>query len=308
MATIDKPTHPSELRQNVALGIGLMLLGFLMFSANDALGKWLAGTYSPGQILLFRSAFALVVLAPIVAKAGFGSLFALERPWLQAFRLLCATVETFLFYWAVSVLPLADAMTYYLAGPIYVTMMAALVLGEPVRWRRWLAIVVGFAGVLIALQPSAASFGWYALIAFAGSVIYAIYLVVTRSLRGTSDVAMAFWQFATSLVFGAATAPFGWAPIAGAGDVVLIGILGVTALAAIVCVNRSLKLAPASVVVPYQNTLIVWAIFFGYVFFGDVPSLNLLLGAAIIVAACLYIFFREQKVAPRPEPDIVSGP
>jgi drug/metabolite transporter (DMT)-like permease len=306
MATIDKPVHAGD--QNVPLGIGLMLLGFLMFSANDALGKWLAGTYSPGQILLFRSAFALVVLAPIVWRAGVGSILMLDRPWLQVFRLLCATVETFLFYWAVSVLPLADAMTYYLAGPIYVTMMAAVVLGEPVRWRRWLAVIVGFAGVVIALQPSAASFGWYALIAFAGSVIYAMFIVATRYLRGTPDIVMAFWQFATSLVFGAITAPFGWAPLASLGDILLIGVLGITALAAIVCVNRSLKLAPASVVVPYQNTLIVWAIVFGYAVFGDVPSWNLLTGAAIIVAACLYIFFREQKVAPRPEPDIVSGP
>jgi drug/metabolite transporter (DMT)-like permease len=308
MATIDKPAHPSELRQNVALGIGLMLLGFLMFSANDALGKWLAGTYSPGQILLFRSVFALAVIAPIMWRAGLHQIFALERPWLQAFRLACATVETFLFYWAVSVLPLADAMTYYLAGPIYVTLMAALVLGEPVRWRRWLAVIVGFLGVVIALQPSAAAFGGYALIAFAGSVIYAVFLVTTRYLRGTPDSVLAFWQFVTSLVFGAATASFGWAPLASIGDVLLIGLLGVTALAAIVCVNRSLKLAPASVVVPYQNTLIIWAIVFGYFVFGDVPSWNLLIGAAIIVAACLYIFFREQKVAPRPEPDIVSGP
>jgi drug/metabolite transporter (DMT)-like permease len=123
-------------RQNVAAGIGLMLLGFFMFSANDALGKWLAATYTPGQILLLRSAFALVVLLPFVLKAGIRSLVEVERPWLHVLRVIFSTVETFLFYWAVSVLPLADAMTYYLAGPIYVTVLAALMLRERVGWRR----------------------------------------------------------------------------------------------------------------------------------------------------------------------------
>ncbi len=299
---------PIAERQNIPAGIGLMLLGFLLFSANDALGKYLAGTYSPGQILLFRSLFALAFLAPVIARRGYRELIGLERPWLQVFRLICGTLETFLFYWAVSVLPLADAMTYYLAGPIYVTVMAALFLGERVGWRRWLAVAVGFVGVVVALQPTAAAFGGYALIALAGSIIYAVFIAMTRSVRGTPDIALAFWQFAASLVAGAVTAPFGWTPLASPGDVLLIGCLGLLALVAILCVNRSLMLAPASVVVPYQNTLIIWALAFSYFFFGDVPTVSRLVGAAIIIAACLYIFFREQKVARRPEPDIVAGP
>jgi drug/metabolite transporter (DMT)-like permease len=293
--------------QNISAGIGLMVLGFLLFSLNDALGKYLAGTYSPGQILLFRSIFALIILAPFVFRHGYRSLFGVERPALQALRLACATIDTFLFYWAVSVLPLADAMTYYLAGPIYVTVMAAIFLGEPVRWRRWIAVMVGFAGVVVALQPSAASFGWYAMLALAGSIMYSVFVVMTRSLRRTPDIALAFWQFAVALIVGAMTAPIGWVTPSNT-DIMLIGFLGILALAAILCVNRSLKVAPASVVVPYQNTLIVWAVIFGYLFFGDVPANSLILGAAIIIAACLYIFFREQKIMPRPRPDVGHGP
>jgi drug/metabolite transporter (DMT)-like permease len=293
--------------QNIPAGIGLMVLGFLLFSLNDALGKYLAATYSPGQILFFRSIFALLILSPFVVHSGYRGLFAVERPRLQAFRLACGTIDTFLFYWAVSVLPLADAMTYYLAGPIYVTVMAALFLGETVRWRRWAAVIVGFVGVVVALQPSAASFGWYALIAFAGSIMYSIFVATTRSLRRTPDITLAFWQFAVSLVVGGVTAPIGWADPTAA-DIMLIGFLGILALAAILCVNRSLKLGPASIIVPYQNTLIVWAVIFGYLFFGDVPAPSLILGAAIIIAACLYIFFREQKLMPRRRPDITPGP
>jgi drug/metabolite transporter (DMT)-like permease len=169
-------------------------------------------------------------------------------------------------------------------------------------------VAAGFVGVLVALQPSAAAFGWYALIALAGSIVYSVFLVITRSVRDAPGVALASWQFIAALVVGAVTAPINWVPLNAATDAALLSLLGLLALVAIVCVNRSLHLAPASVVVPYQNTLIVWAILVGYVFFNYVPGWHLLAGAAIIVASCLYIFFREQKVAPRAEPDIISGP
>ena len=124
-----------------------------IFSVNDALGKWLAADYAPPQILLFRSVVAGVLLIPIIRRTGWRALLRVERPWLQLFRVVLAAVETAMFYWAVKRLPLADAMTYYLAGPIYVTLMAAVFLGEKVGWRRWLAVLVGFLGVIVALGP-----------------------------------------------------------------------------------------------------------------------------------------------------------
>jgi drug/metabolite transporter (DMT)-like permease len=133
-------------------------------------------------------------------------------------------------------------------------------------------------------------------------------MIVTRMLRGTPDTIMAAWQIWTALLFGIATAWWHWVPIAGAFDVLLLCLLGVVALGAIVCVNRSLAFAPASVVVPYQYTLIVWAIVFGYVFFGDVPNILTLVGAAIIVGAGLFIYFRERKVSGQMSKDIVPGP
>jgi drug/metabolite transporter (DMT)-like permease len=308
MASIASSPARIEERQNTPLGIALMLLGFLMFSANDALGKWLAATYSPGQILLFRSIAALLVLTPFFVRSGLVAVFAIEHRWLHVLRIIFATAEVFCFYWAVSGLPLADTMTYYLAGPIYVTLLAALVLKEHVGWRRWCAVAVGFIGVLIALRPSTGVFSVHALIAFTGSLLYACFLVVTRTLRGAPDLAMATWQVAGALLLGAVGAPLEWTPIGQSRDVLLLGLLGVTALVAIVCVNRSLKLAPASVVVPYQYTLIVWAVLFGYFVFGDVPSWRVLVGAAIIIAAGLFIFFREQSVEEEPKPQVAPGP
>ncbi len=295
-------------KENIAAGIGLMVLGMFIFSVNDALGKWLAATYTVAQIMLFRSAAAAVVLVPVLRGPGLRQAMWMPRPWLETLRVGLATAETICFYAAVSVLPLADAVTYYLAGPIYVTLIAALFLGEKVGWRRWTAVLIGFGGVLLALQPTAGIFGWHALIAFAGSVIYALFMIVTRMLRGTPDTIMAAWQIWTALLFGAATAWWHWTPIASGFDILLLCLLGVVALGAIVCVNRALAFAPASVVVPYQYTLIVWAIVFGYVFFGDVPNLLTLIGAAIIVGAGLFIYFRERTVRGEMSKDIVPGP
>src|SRR4029078_9115127 len=131
------------------------------------------------QILLFRSIAAGFVLAPAIYRVGFGALFRIERLPLQIVRALLGGLETGMFYLVVRYLPLADAMTFYLAGPIYVTLLAAMFLGEKVGWRRWTAVLVGFAGVVIALQPAATHFGWPAGLALLGSVMYAIFLTVT---------------------------------------------------------------------------------------------------------------------------------
>lgn len=297
-------TVAAERPQNIPLGITYMLVGILLFSINDTLGKWLAGTYPPPQILLLRSLASIVLILPVLARRGFASVFAVERPWLQFIRALIASVEVALFYWAVHYLPLADAMTYYLAGPIYVTVMAALFLGEQVGWRRWSAVIAGFVGVVIALGPSAASFGWPVLIALTGSIFYAVFIVFTRVLRGTSDLVMAAWQLGISVVVGAVAAPAAWRPFAGWGDALLLLALGIGSLGGIVFVNRSLTVAPASVVVPYQYTMIVWAALFGYLAFGDVPGMATLIGAAIIVLAGLFIYFREARVGAEITPEV----
>lgn len=287
-------------RENVRLGIGIMLLGVLLFALNDVMGKWLVATYSVGQLLLIRSAAALVVLAPFLWRAGWRPLLRVERPGLQALRVLFSSLEVYAFYFAVITLPLADAMTFWLAAPIYVAALAPLLLGERVGWRRWTAIVIGFCGVLIALEPSAATLTVPALISVFGSLCFTFMMVSGRALRGTPDTTLVFWQCVGAGIFGACTAPVGWVT-PDAVDFSLLVLLGIVAMLAHVCINRSLKLADAATVVPFQYMLLFWAIVFGFVFFGDVPRPTMLIGAAIIVAAGLFIFFREQQLRRRAE-------
>jgi drug/metabolite transporter (DMT)-like permease len=276
-------------------GIGLMLLAMLLFSMNDALGKWLVASYTVAQILFIRSIGGLTMLSPFVARTGAKPFREAPRPLLQVLRVALATGETALFYVAVSYMPLADAMTFYLAGPIYVTALSAPLLREHVGVYRWSAVLVGFAGVVIALDPTGEFVGKGAAIALVGSVGYALLMVVTRKLRDTNSIVMASTQMMSSLLFGGVGIAFGWSPVT-LPDLVLLLLLGVVAVGALMCVNQSLRLAPASVVVPYQYSLIVWAVIFGYFVFGDVPKLHTLVGAAIIVASGLFIFLREQRL------------
>ena len=280
-------------RDHALAGIALMLLGCALFTCNDALGKWLLGTYGLGQMLVIRSVAALVVLAPFAVRAGRAAFAGAPRPGLQIMRVILSSAEVAMFFIAVTYLPLADTVTFYMAGPIYVTALSALLLGERVGWRRWSAVLAGFAGVLIALQPSAATLTWPALIALAGSLMFALLMVVTRMLRGTPDIVLASGQIAATGILGLVLAPIGWVTPTP-GDLAQLALLGVVAVTALVCVNRSLKLAPASVVVPYQYTMIVWAVVLGLAVFGERPAPHVLAGAAIIVAAGIFIFWREQ--------------
>src|SRR6201991_2022020 len=294
MSLLSKISIHSDERSARLAGIGLMLAGVCMFAFGDALGKVLVARYPVSELLLLRAAVPLAILLALIGRQR-AALPRLERPWLQLLRMVLSTAEVAAFFVAVVYLPLADVITYYLACPIFVTALSAIVLREKVGWRRWSAVLVGFCGVLIALQPSAQTVSWPALIALAGSFSFALLMIVTRSLRTTPDIVLAVTQFSGTFCVGLVLAPFAWVTpsLPALGLFVLAGCILIMAL---LCTNRSLKLAPASVVVPYQYSMIVWAVMFGYVVFGDVPQVATILGAAIIIGAGLYIFLRERKL------------
>jgi len=291
---LSKISIATDERSARLAGIGLMLAGVCMFSSGDALGKVLVATYPVSELLLLRASVPLAILLTLIWRQR-ATLPRLERPWLQLLRMVLSTAEVAAFFVAVVYLPLADVITYYLAGPIFVTALSAIILREHVGWRRWSAVGVGFCGVLIALQPSAQTVTWPALIALGGSLSFAVLMIVTRSLRATPDIVLAATQFAGTFSVGLVLAPFAWLT-PSLPDLSLFVLAGCISIVALLCTNRALKLAPASVVVPYQYSMIVWAVMFGYLVFNDVPSAATIVGAAIIIGAGLYIFLREQRL------------
>ena len=282
-----------------AAGPLVMLLGMLMFALNDAMGKWLVSSYGLGQVILIRSVAALIILSPLLWKAGFAPIVGAERKGMQLARVIFSTVEVFCFYYAVMYLPLADVMTYWLAAPIYVAAASPFLLGEKVGWRRWSAIAVGFVGVIITLEPSSAMFTMPAVISIIGSAAFAFMMISGRFLRGTPDSTLVFFQITGAGIAGLFFVPFDWSPIQSQTDLLLLGLLGVVAMAAHMLVNRALKMSDAATVAPLQYTLLLYAVIFGWMFFGDVPRLTMIFGAALIVASGLFIFIREQMLKRR---------
>lgn len=283
-------------------GPAVMLIGMVLFALNDAMGKWLVASYGLGQVILIRSVAALLILSPFLWMADRKPILEAERPMLQLTRVVFSTAEVFCFYYAVMYLPLADVMTYWLAAPIYVAAASPLLLGEKVGWRRWTAIFVGFVGVIITLEPSSAMFTMPAIISILGTFAFAFMLISGRSLRGTPDKTLVLFQVGGAGLAGLFFAPFDWTPIGSTTEFALLGLLGVVAMGAHMLVNRALKISDAATVAPLQYTLLLWGILFGWMFFGDVPRLTMLLGATLIIGSGMFIFFREQQLKRR-EPD-----
>jgi len=276
------------------LGIGLMLGSVLLFSLNDVMGKWLVASYAVGQLLVLRSLASLVVLAPLAWRA-WRAAPVLERPRLQALRVGFGALESACFYWAVGHLPLADTLTYWMAAPIYVAALGALLLRERVGARRWALILLGFLGVVVALGAELQGAVLPVAVAMVGALLYAAFLLTTRQLRETPDVLLATLQMSGGLAVGLAMLAFQEWRAPGLADLAMLLLLGVISTLGHVGVTRSLKLAPAAVVVPFQYSFLLWAALFGWLVFGDVPGPEMALGAALIMAAGFLLVRLERR-------------
>ena len=271
------------------LGVPLYILGIFLFSLNDALGKWIVADYGVGQLMAIRSVGAGLVLAPMLIRSGASLLEARQAP-LQLLRVVCMAADTFSFFYAVRAMPLADALTFYMASPLIVTALSAPLLGERVERFRWIAVGVGFLGVLIALRPGEQAASWGALIALFGATMFALGQTLTRKLRAAHWGPLVAAQFWGAGLLGLTTLPWTWrAP--GAFDLGLMFLTGAVAMAAFICITRALAMTRTAVLAPLQYSMIVWATLLGWAIWRDTPTLPILVGNAIIIGSGLYARF-----------------
>jgi S-adenosylmethionine uptake transporter len=286
-----------------AAGIFLYLTGVFLFAVNDALGKWLVADYTVAQLMLLRSVGALIVLAAMIWRLK--PSLAIGQWGLQAARILFMAGDTFSFYHSTITMPLADVMTFYMAAPLIITALSVPFLGEKVGLPRWAAVVVGFLGVVVALQPTSAAFSPTALVALFGATMFALAMLVTRRLKDQHWLPLVTWQFLGAGVMAGVLSPVGWI-VPGPVDLGLMGLVGVVSMVCFACITKALSIAPASLLAPFQYSSIVWAVILGYLVWRDVPTPAVLLGNALIVASGLFVFYRESlrgaDVAKRLEP------
>lgn len=277
-----------------AAGVALLLAGVLVFSVGNVIGKPLVDAYPVGEVLAARSMVALVLALPFLRRGDLGVLAWRRQGKLLLARMSFSAIETMCFYWALGRMGLADITALYLAGPIYVTAMAAILLRERVGVARWLAVAAGFAGVLVAVRPSGDAPLLPSMAGLIGSLLYAGSLVITRQIRTVSNAVLVTTQLVALLTLGCASAALGWR-MPGMRDAALMAALGVCATLGYVCVNRAFQLAPASLLAPFGFSSIVWSVTLGFLVFGEQPVWTTWAGAAMIVASGMFIVLSKRS-------------
>ncbi|MFV3131186.1 DMT family transporter [Niveispirillum sp. KHB5.9] len=294
MVTITARPKAQQGEESFPAGIALAFVAFALYSGMDVTIKLLTKNYAVPQIIALNSLFAL---GPILAYAAlFGGLYnnlRTRRPIYHVIRATCGLFSSFFAFWAYSRMPIADAYALAFTAPLFITALAVPILKEPVGWRRWSAIGVGFIGVLIMLRPGSGLINTGSLAVLAGALFYSVGMLVTRRARNTeTSVSFAFYAtLASGTVFGAMTPWLGRMPTLH--DLGLSAIGGTLCGVAFVCLLTSFRKVPAAVAAPFQYSQIIWGVLFGWLVFGDVPDRTLFIGLAIVISSGLYILYRE---------------
>jgi drug/metabolite transporter (DMT)-like permease len=278
--------------------IAAMCAAMALFVVNDSLVKLAAANWPPHQIIAVRGVFALALLGGLAAAAGELSAW---RVLLRPIMLLRCLIEAFIaigYITALAALPIADVTAVLLVSPLLITVAGAVIFRERTGWRRWLAVVAGFAGMLLVVRPAGEAFGFAGLLALLSTIGVAARDLLTRRLP--DDVPSRLVALASTVAILALgclmSLAMGWRPIE-------VAPLGFTVAAAVTVAVGNLMIVVAfrnvdvSVVSPYRYTVILWAIVAGYAVFGEEPSPAGWLGIALIVGSGLFTLYRESTLA-----------
>ncbi len=290
---------------NVAKAIFLKLVSALLFAVMAVLVRFLGEGYPVGQVVFFRSAFAILPVVVIYAwRRELEAAVRTGRPFAHIGRGLTAVGAMFCNFSALARLPVVDATAISFASPLITVALAAVILKERVRIYRWSAVSVGFLGVLVMLAPRLSFGGGVApeggaiggVLALGGAFFGALSTVQTRRMTSsetTSSIVLYFSIFCA--VAGLCTWPLGWTPPGRAELTALISV-GIFGGISHLLLTESYRLAPASLVAPFDYTSMLWAFVLGYLVFGELPTLVVYVGAAIVAAAGLFVIWRERQL------------
>ena len=283
---------------NVVVGGAWMLMACVLFAIMTGLVRYVADSgMHPWQVAFFRNFFSLLVMSPWILSAGIAGLRTARLP-LYTLRAFVGMVSMLCWFWSVALLPITEATALGFTAPFFTTILAALILGEVVRLRRWAAVLVGFIGTLVILRPGVSdlpAFG--AAVALGAACTQAGSTIMIKTLSRTESpnaivAYMTIYLTPMSLV----PALFVWATPSWEqiGWMFLVGLFGT---AAHLCYTRALKAADASAIVPVDFARLVFVAIIGMVFFSQIPSLWTWIGAAVIFASGIYVIRREAIAA-----------
>jgi len=276
-------------------GIAVMVVGVALLTANDAISKYLTESHPVGQVICLRQAATLLVIIPyVVLVSGWGALRVASWPG-QATRGLLFVVNSAFMVLGLSLLPLATVITIMFASPLITAAFSAPLLAERVSPGRWLAILVGFAGVLIVVRPGATGFEWALLLPVAAAAANALRDIVTRRLSRTeTSISMLLWSTLIVSVAALTTAPFGWQPVTAAAAAWFVAA-GVFNAAAHFLLIEALRLGEAAAIAPVRYTSLIWAVLIGFLVWRELPDAWVWAGSAVIVASGVWMVRAEAR-------------
>jgi drug/metabolite transporter (DMT)-like permease len=290
--------------------IGLKLLSAFLFTVMSALVRDLGQRAPLGEVVCFRGLFAIFPVLAIYAWRGeLRDAIATKSPFGQLLRGLISAVGMYANFGALARIPLADVTAIGFGSPLITVAMAAVILKERVRIYRWSAVVVGFGGVIVMLLPHL-DMGKYAMAATAATTVgsmlalgsaftnAASQIQTRRLVRTEKTASIVFYFSVVTAIAGAVTLPFDWhTPSAlEMTEFVAVGTLGGIGH---IFLTQSYRYATASVIAPFDYSTMIWALLLGYWFFGEVPGLLVLVGAAIVIASGLFVIWRESQLGLR---------
>ncbi len=283
---------PPARRVENGKGLLLMGLGMFLFAAVDTIAKFLTSELHPFQIVWTRQLGLLVGAVFLLALHG-RRLFLTAHPKLQLIRGLVAALSAAAFIYAIRHVPLADAVAVSFVAPFMVTLMAALILREPVGWRRWVAVVLGFVGSMIILRPGMGAVHPAAMLVVAAAFFFACRQVISRAIAARDGTGTTILYTAmTAVLVLSMPLPWVWVTPGRSEFLLLVGLALLAGLAE-VCVIRALELGLAVAVAPVHYTLIIWASLYGWLVFGQFPDAWTWAGTAIIMVTGMYTLRRE---------------
>ncbi|HEY9538375.1 MAG TPA: DMT family transporter [Kiloniellaceae bacterium] len=272
-----------------------MCFGVLCLVANDGMAKWLTTHYAPLQIVFLRNLLALPMIAAIVLSIGGWAALRTHHLRIHAWRGLLLVGGAYSFFVGLKFLPLAEATSLIFAAPMFITALSVPLLREHVGWRRWGAVIVGFAGVLIIVRPGASAFQPASLYVVATAALYAFFMIAARWIdRREGFWTMMFYMVLFPLLFSGAIVATVWQTpelrhLPLFLGMAVFGTLGMT------LITQGFRLAPAAVVAPFDYTALIWASLLGWLVWGEIPGVWTYAGAAVIIASGIYIVIRETR-------------
>ena len=269
-----------------------MLMSVCAFSIMDIIVKW-SEAYPLGQVLFFRGFFGVILYFIIMPRDRIKNFYLTKRPGLHFLRCMSGLIALVAIFIALRNLPLATVVSISFAAPIFTTIFSIFLLSEKVGMFRWIAVLVGFIGIIIITEPGFSSFNIY----FIYPIIFCLGLsyvaIAIRQLSTTEPVWLISLYFSIAITLASlVTLPYGWV-IPNFGDLILLMLIGVFGGVANLWLGQSYKLAEVSLVSPLKYLALVFAIAFGYFIWGEIPSFKTLLGAALVIISSIIIFRRE---------------